>query len=59
MDLLCGLMNTSQETERLQNALAGLATVMAKMVNERVEQALADYRLKGLGKLESDLRLTI
>ena len=42
MDLLYALMNTSQETERLQTALAGLATVMTKMVNERVEQALAE-----------------
>jgi len=39
---MCGFMNTSQETERLQTALAGLATVMTKMVNERVEQALAE-----------------
>ena len=35
-------MNTSQETEPLQNALAGLATVMTKMVTERSEQALAE-----------------
>jgi excisionase family DNA binding protein len=42
VDLLCGFMNTTQETECLQNALAGLATVMTKIVNERVEQALAE-----------------
>ena len=35
-------MNTIQETERLQNALAGLVTTLTKMVSERVEQALVE-----------------
>jgi excisionase family DNA binding protein len=35
-------MNTSPETEHLQNALAGLATVMTKIISERIEQAVSE-----------------
>jgi hypothetical protein len=34
-------MNT-QEIERLQNALAGFVTVIAKIITERVAQTLAE-----------------
>ena len=32
-------MNADQEIERLQNALAGLATAIINIINDRVEQA--------------------
>ena len=35
-------MNQTQEIERLQNALANLATVMAKIIRNRVDQTLAE-----------------
>ena len=36
-------MNQTQEIERLQNALANLATVMAKIITNRVDQTFAGF----------------
>ena len=38
--MLRGLMNTSEDTVRLQNALAGIATAIINIISDRVEQAL-------------------
>ena len=46
-------MNT-QEIERLQNALAGFAAVIAKIVTERVDQALAEVLPVKLPSNQSD-----
>ena len=35
-------MNTPSDSERLQNALANLATVMVKIITTRVDQTLAE-----------------
>ena len=56
-------MNISPETERLQNALAELASAMVKIINDRVDQAMSgteQVRLPaqfGLSELKADNEL--
>jgi excisionase family DNA binding protein len=47
-------MNTSEEIERLQNALANLATVMAKIISDRVDAAVSELQPTRLPANPSD-----